>query len=78
MIPIVSSFLAFDFVNLANDRMQGGMLIVLVWLRLGSGKQNGRARQNDGRRLLHLVMLVGISPRMILVVRSGWVRVLSW
>jgi hypothetical protein len=38
MTLIMSFFLVFDFVDLADDRMQGGMLTVLVWLRPESGK----------------------------------------
>jgi hypothetical protein len=71
MILIVSPFLRSDLAELADDCIQGGMRIALVWLRPGNGKRNGRARRNGGRRLLLLVTLVGVLPRMILVVRNG-------
>jgi hypothetical protein len=63
---------------LADDRMQGGTLTALVWLRLGSERPSGRVRKDSGKRLLHQVMLVGIFQRTIFASRGGLLQMLSW
>jgi hypothetical protein len=46
--------------------MQDGMLTVPDWWRLRGEKRNGRTRGRLGCRLLLIVLVVGMSLRMII------------